>query len=175
MRVVLLVQDPADHERAVLAGVDGDLSGGPGQRPLHDLDAVALVLVLPFQLFERLGSAEQGNAAAWQDAFFDGSARGMQRVVDAVLALLDLDLGGAADADHCNAARELGKPFLQFLAIVVGGGLLDFGLDLANARLNVSLLTSAVDDRRRLLFDPHVLGAAEHADGHVLQLDAEIR
>src|SRR5476649_962419 len=34
-------------------------------------------------------------------------AGGMHRVIDAILALLHLDFGGAADADHRNAAGEL--------------------------------------------------------------------
>jgi hypothetical protein len=46
----------------------------------------------------------------------------MKRVVDAVLALLHLDLGRAADLDHGNAAGELGQPLLQLLAVIVGRG-----------------------------------------------------
>jgi hypothetical protein len=40
-----------------------------------------------------------------------------------------------ADADHRDAARELGQPLLQLLAVVVGGGFLDLRLDLADVRL----------------------------------------
>src|SRR6202023_2302532 len=58
------------------------------------------------------------------------SARGVEHVLDAVLLLLDLDLGAAADADHRDAAGELGKALLQLLAVVVGGGFLDLRLDL---------------------------------------------
>jgi hypothetical protein len=54
----------------------------------------------------------------------------MHCVVDAILLLLDLDLGGAAEADHCNAARELGETLLQFLLVVVGRRLIDQRLDL---------------------------------------------
>src|SRR5262249_16828661 len=82
--------------------------------------------------------------------------------------------GGAADADHRDAARELGKTLLEFLAIVVGGGFLDLRLDLANASLDVDLLAGAADDRGVLLLDHHLLGATEHAERHVLQLDAEV-
>ena len=71
------------------------------------------------------GGAQQRDAAARQDAFLDRGAGRMHRVVDAVLALPDLDLGRAADADHRHAAGELGEPLLQLLLVVVGGGLLD--------------------------------------------------
>ena len=98
----------------------------------------------------------------------------MHRVIDAILALLHLDLGGAADADHRNAAGELGQPLLQLLPVVVRGGLLDLRLDLRHARLDVGLLAGAVDDRGVFLVDHHLLGAAEHVDRDVLELDAEI-
>ena len=84
-------------------------------------------------LLERLGGAQQRDAAARQDAFLDRGAGRVHRVVDAILALLHLDLGRAADADHRDAARELGQPLLQLLAVVVGGGLLDLRLDLRDA------------------------------------------
>ena len=60
----------------------------------------------------------------------------MQRVIDAILALLNLDLAAAADADHHNAAGELRQPLLQLLTVVVGGGLLDLRPDLVAAALN---------------------------------------
>ena len=123
---------------------------------------------------ERLDGAQQRHAAARDDAFLDGRAGRVKRVVDAVLALLDLDLGGAADLDDGNAARELGKTLLQLLAVVVRGRLLDLRLDLLHARLDVGLLARAVDDRGVLLVDRHALGAAEHVERHVLELDAEV-
>src|SRR6202043_3929133 len=91
-----------------------------------------------------------------------------------ILALLDLALGGAADADHRDAAGELGKTFLQLLAVVVGGGLLDLRLDLGDAGLDVGLLAGAFDDRGVFLGDRYLFGLAEHAERDVLELDAEI-
>jgi hypothetical protein len=49
-------------------------------------------------LIQRLERAEQGDAAAGDDAFFNGSAGRVQRVVDAVLLFLHFDFGRAADA-----------------------------------------------------------------------------
>ena len=40
---------------------------------------------------ERLDGPQQSNAAAGNDAFFNGCAGCVQRVVDAVLAFLDFD------------------------------------------------------------------------------------
>ena len=80
----------------------------------------------------------------------------------------------AADLDHGDAAGELGQPLLQLLAVVVGGGVLDLLPDLGDARLDVGLLAGAVDDGRVVLGDDHLLGAAEHVERDVLELDAEI-
>ena len=109
-------------------------------------------------------SAQQRDAAAGDDAFFDGRAGRVQRVVDAVLLFLDFDFGRAADADHRNAAGELGETLLQLLLVVVRGGLLDLLLDLGDAALDLGLLAGAVDDGGVLLGDRHLLGAAEHVE-----------
>ena len=130
--------------------------------------------LLGADLLQGLAGTQQRDAAARQDAFLDRGAGGMHRVVDAILALLHLDLGRAADADHRNAAGELGQTLLQLLTVVVRGGLLDLRLDLRHARLDVGLLAGAVDDRGVFLVDHHLLGAAEHVQRDVLELDAEI-
>ena len=130
--------------------------------------------IVRLQGLDRLLGAQQGNAAARNDAFFDRSAGGVQRVVDAVLALLDFDLGRAADLDDGNAAGKLGQTLLQLLPVVVRGGLLDLRLDLGAAALDVGLLAGTVDDRGVLLVDADALGAAQHVERHVLELDAEV-
>ena len=151
--VVGVLHDLADDDRAVLTGVAGDLPRRSLQGAANDVDADLLVLVLDVEAVERLEAAQEGDAAAGQDAFLDGGARRVQRVVDAVLALLDLDLGGAADLDDGHAAGELGQALLQLLLVVVGGGLLDLRLDLLDARLDVGLLAGAVDDGGVVLVD----------------------
>src|SRR3989449_1519920 len=121
-----------------------------------------------------LGGTQQGDATARHDAFFNRRTGRMHRVIHAILALPYLDLGRAADADHRDATRELGQTLLQLLTVVVRGGLLDLRLDLGNAGVDVGLLAGAVDDRGVFLVDHHLLGAAEHLQGDVLELDAEI-
>src|SRR5262249_26410687 len=174
VRVLVLLHDLADHDRAVCARVDRDLARRGLQRLADDFDTVPLVLVFGTKTLEPVDSAQQCSPAARQDAFLDRGTGRVHRVIDAILALLHLDLGGPTDANYRNAARELGKPLLQLLAIVVGGCLLDLRLDLGNARLDVGFLACTVDDRRVLLVDHHLLGAAEHGDRDVLELDAEI-
>ncbi|MNL62146.1 hypothetical protein D3C87_1861430 [compost metagenome] len=86
----------------------------------------------------------------------------MKGVIDAVLLLFHLDFGGAADADDGDTAREFGETLLQLFAVIVGGGLLDLGADLGNTSVDLGLGANAVDDRRVLLLDRYLLGAAEH-------------
>src|SRR5215472_3381881 len=98
----------------------------------------------------------------------------MHRVIDAILTLLDLDLGRTADPDHRDTSGKLRQALLQLLAVVVGGGLLNLRLDLGNAAFDVLLLAGATDNRGVLLVDHHLLGAAQHVKLHALKLDAEI-
>ena len=62
----------------------------------------------------------QRHATTGDDALLDGRLRVANGVLDAVLALLELDLGGRADLDDRNAAGQLGQALLQLLAVVVG-------------------------------------------------------
>src|SRR5215216_3919083 len=172
--VLLLLEDLADDDGTVFACVDRDLASGPGKRLAHDLDAGLLVVVGGLDALELLGGAQQGDAAARHDAFFNRCTGRMHRVIHAILALLDFDFGRAADADHRDAAGELGQTLLQLLTVVVRGGFLDLRLDLGNAGLDVGLLAGAVDDGGVLLVDHHLLGATEHGERHVLHLDAEV-
>src|SRR5581483_8798789 len=107
------------------------------------------------------------------DTFLDGRTGSVERIIDAILAFLHLDLSGAADLDHRHAAGELGQPLLQLLLVVVGRRLLDLRFDLADAGLDVLLLAGAIDDGVVLGYGD-ALGFAEHGERDILELDAEI-
>src|SRR5207237_3223960 len=122
------------------------------------------------QSVERLGAAQPGPAAARYDAFFNGRTGRLHPVINAILALLDLSFGRAADADHRDAARELGQTLLQLLTVIVRGGFLDLRLDLIDASFDVGLLAGAADDRGVFLVDHYLLGTTEHVERDVLEL-----
>src|SRR5215203_7563303 len=107
------------------------------------------------------------------DTFLDCRTGGVKSVLDAVLLLLHLDFRRTADADDRHAARELRQTFLEFLTVVVRGGLLDLRLDLGDAALDIVALAGTVDDRGVLLLDAHALRTPEHLERDVLELDAE--
>src|SRR5204863_346173 len=73
-----------------------------------------------------------------------------------------------------DAARELREPLLELLAVVVARRRVDRALDLRDARLDLLRLARALDDRRVLLLDDHLLRAAEVGELHRLELDAEV-
>ena len=116
----------------------------------------------------------QGGAATGDDAFLDGRADGADRVLDAVLLLLELDLGGRADLDDGDAAGQLGEALLELLAVPVGVGVLDLRLDLRDAALHVVLGAGAIDDGRVVLGDDDALGLAEQVERGVLELEADV-
>jgi hypothetical protein len=98
----------------------------------------------------------------------------VESVVDAVLALLDLDLGGTADLDHGNAAGKLGETLLELLTIILAVGVLDHAADRLDPALDRAGFAGAVDNGGVVLVDGDALGLAEHADRDGLELDAEI-
>jgi hypothetical protein len=89
--------------------------------------------------------ADQRDATTGTMPFFDRGTGRVQRVFDAGLLLLHLDLGGSTDLDHGDTAGQLGQTLLQLLAVVVGGGVLDLGADL----LTRPLMSAARNRRRR--------------------------
>ena len=123
---------------------------------------------------EGLLRADEGHAAAGDDAFFHGRTGRVQSVFDAGLLFLHLSLGRGADIDDGDAAGELGEALLELLAVVIGGGFFDLAADLGDAALDVGLLAAAFDDGGVLLVDGDALGAAEVFEGDVLELDAEV-
>ena len=85
-----------------------------------------------------------------------------------------LHLGCGADLENGNAARQLGKTLLQLLAVVIGIGVLDLGLDLRDATLEVILASSATDDGGLVLGDDDLLGLAEQRQIDVFELETDL-
>src|ERR1700751_1247135 len=63
--VLVLFQDLADDDRAILAGIDRDLAGWPGQRLAHDLDAGLLVVVFGADALASQRSRRSRSWARW--------------------------------------------------------------------------------------------------------------
>src|SRR5205807_9419362 len=126
-------------------------------------------------LVERgLRGREQRDATTREDTLLDCSLRVTDSVLDAVLALLELHLGGSADLDDRNTAGQLGQALLQLLAVVVAVALLDLVLDLVDATGDLVGVTGTLDDRRLVLGDDDLAGATEQVERGVLELEADL-
>src|ERR1700730_10563304 len=145
---LVFVGQPPDDDRAFDPGILRDLPHRRLDRLADDVDADLLVVVGGVEAGQDLAGKKQRHAAAGHDTFLDRSLGRVHGVVDAVFALLDLDLAAAADADYRNATRQLGQTLFQLLAVIIGGSILDLRPDLASAGDDVVLAAGAVDDRR---------------------------
>ncbi len=133
-----------------------------------------LLVAFQLELVERRDRLEERRAAAGDEAFLDGRAGRREGILDAVLLLLELDLGGRADLDHGDAAGQLGEALLELLAVVVGGRVLDLGLDLGHPGLDLVGLAGAVDDRRVVLGGDDAAGLAEVLEGDRVELAPDL-
>ena len=159
-----------DDEGALLAAILGDGEGRHAQRLAHDVDADALVLVAHRERVERLQAPEQRHAATGHDALLDGGASRAQRIGDAVLLLVDLDLAAAADLDDGDALAQLGQTLLQLLLLVLGRRLGYLVLDLLHAHLDLLGLALAAHHERVVLGHLDLADLAEVAELDLLEL-----
>src|SRR5665213_741980 len=168
--------DTVHFDAALEAGVLRDLAERLFERAADDVDADLLIGVgrVFGELFDGLDRVHQRAAAARDHAFLHRRAGRAQRVLDAMLFLFELGLGGRADLDHGDAAAELGQTLLELLAIEIAVGLLDLPLDHLDAALDRVLLALAVDDRRLFLGDLDGLGGAEQIRRDLVELEPEL-
>ncbi len=78
-----------------------------------------------------IARTDQGDTTAADDALFDRGLGGGDRILDAVLLLLEFHFGCGADLQNSDTSAQLGQALLELLAIVVGVGVLDLGSYLA--------------------------------------------
>src|SRR6266545_2554199 len=142
--MVALYTNVPDDDRALMARVLGDELGRLGQGVTDDPGAGGLVAG-EIQLVERALGPDQRDPTSGDDALLDRGPGGRQGVLDAVLLLLQLDLGGRADLHHGHATGQLRQALLQLLAVPVGVRLLDLRLDLRDTTLHVLLLATALE------------------------------
>ena len=136
-----------------MPGILGNLAKRGLDRLADDVDTARLVVIDALHAFEHLGRIEKCRTATGNDAFFDGCAGCVQRIVDAVLAFLDFDFRSTTDLDDRNAAGELGKTLLELFLVIVAGGVLDLLADRFGAALDRIAVTQTVDDRGVVLVD----------------------
>src|SRR5690606_38276600 len=117
---------------------------------------------------------DEGHTTSGDDALLNGSLRVANGVFDAVLALLELHLGGGSGLDDGNTTGQLGQALLQLLAVVVAVGVLDLGADLGHATGDGVSLACTLDNGGLVLGDDNLAGASEQVEGGVLELESDL-
>src|SRR5579884_3761570 len=168
-----LAPDHLDHDRAVNPRVLRDLPQRVLERMRDDVRPVAGLLV-ELQLLDRRRRLEVDHPATGHDALLRRRARGRQRILDARLAVLHLDLRRRPDPDHRHTAGELRQPLLELLAVVVRGRLLDLDADLVLAALDLLRVAPPLDDGGLVLVGHHAARAAQVAELRLIQLLAQL-
>src|SRR5699024_2952996 len=113
------------------------------------------------------------HATAGDDALLHGSLRIPDGVLDAVLALLELHLGGGTRPDDGHTTGELGQALLELFAVVVGVGVLDLGADLGHATGDGVGFAGTLDDGGLVLGHHDLAGGAQDLEAHAVQLQAD--
>src|SRR5690606_33787452 len=166
--------DLLHHDPTLETRVLRDLLERPLDGHRDDVGAGHLVALALEALEPGLGRLAQGHATTGDDALLDGGLGVTHRVLDAVLALLELDLGGSAGLDDGDATGQLGQPLLQLLAVVVGVAVLDLRADLVDPALDLVRVAGTLDDGGLVLGDDDLAGLAEQGEVGVLQLEADV-
>jgi hypothetical protein len=159
---------PAFSAICVSGRLDGDLAR---------CDAPVASSPLEASVVERLAAALQQGARRRRRRCPPRRPRWrrVSGVFDAVLLLLQLDLGRGADLDDGNAAGQLGQALLELLAVVVGVGVVDLGAGSGSTRPSICVVVAgAVDDRGVVLGRRRRFGAAEQVEAGVLELQADL-
>jgi chaperonin GroEL len=133
-----------------------------GAGSASDIQGRIKAIKAQIEFLERLRARlDQRDATTGDDPLFDGRLGVAHRVLDAVLALLELDLGRRSGLDHRNAAGQLGQPLLQLLAVVVGVRVFDLDADLVDPALDLLRIAGALDDGGLVLGDDDLAGATQ--------------
>ena len=98
----------------------------------------------------------------------------MHGIVHPRLLFLELDFGRGADFDDGYAAGQLRQPLLQFLAIVIRGGLRYLRADQLDTALDLGFLAGPADERGVVLVDRDPAASPELVELNILELLTEI-
>src|SRR5258706_4606954 len=163
-----------DDDSAILSCVRGNLAHWGLEGTAQNTNACVLVIVIQLQVIQGAERVEQSHTTAGNNPFFNGSTGCAQRILDAVLLFLEFDFGCSADADHSDAAGQLGKTLLQLFAIIVAGAVIDLDLDFLDAALDRLLIACAVNNGGVVLGADDLTSTAQVIERNAFQLTTNI-
>src|SRR5262249_2151460 len=147
------------------------------QRPIeYLLDDFRAQCFVAFQtvLVERLFAAEQRDAAARHNTFFQGCFGGCLSVFKQVLPLFHFSFGRGAAVNLGHAAGQLGQAFLQFFTIVVAVGVFNFVTNLFHTPFDGVFLAGAIDNGGVFAVDDDLLGATQIGQLDRIELNTQV-
>ncbi len=90
---IIFAQQVARNDGTIMTSVGRDLADGGSDRLADDVHTTGLVIIRALQAFKRLGCIKKRCATTGDNAFFNSSARGVKRVINAVLPLFHFNFG----------------------------------------------------------------------------------
>ena len=172
--LALQLADAIDDDRAVDAGVVGDRPQRLVEDVLDDLRA-GLLVAFELELVDGLLAAEQSDAAAGDDALFQGRLHGVTWRLRAAHLRSFISVSVAAPQliwatpPASLASRSCSFSRSYSLSVTV-----DFVANLLGPAVDCLLLAGAADDRRVFGGDRDLLGPAEVGELDAFELDAEV-
>lgn len=114
-----------------------------------------MVEVFSLKSLQALGSVKKGRAATNDDTFLRSSSSGTESVLDAILELTDLNLGGTTNLNNGNTTSKSSRALLKLLLIVVASCVLHGRLNGVNTLLDIFGGTSTTHKDAVILGDEH--------------------
>jgi hypothetical protein len=130
---------------------------------LYDANANVLVEVSALKRIKPFGGEEEGRSSTNDDALIGSGSGGTESILDSILELTNLNLGGTADLDDGDSTSKSSSSLLELLLVVLASGVLHLAVDSLDTIIDICLLARATHDNGVVLGDDNLLGRAEHA------------
>src|ERR1019366_10763677 len=174
-KISLAGQHARNDYAAVHGGIFRDLTSRRFERPFQNLNA-GLLVAFAGGLFpaDGFGPPQKGETAARHNSLGDRRLGGADSVVQRFLPGFHFRFRGSPNADHRDAARQLGEAFFEFLAVIIAGRLFDFTANLLKPSFDPGTVAHATDQRRILLINYDPCSMSKLLECHVLKLQPQL-
>ena len=132
------------------------------------------LISLELEFIERSCTAKQSNATTRNNSFFDGGSCCSQRIIDEIFAFLHFRFGVGTNTNLSNSTSQLCQSFLKFFAIVLAICFRDFLSNHRHTTVNISLLTSPLNDSRVLGINTNFFSYTKISELDTFELDAQV-
>src|SRR6218665_3123979 len=168
------LRNPVGNNTRLEARVESDLLERSFDGNLDDIRTRCLISGELEPLECNRTGLDECNTATRNNSLFHGRLRVTNSVLNAVLPLLELDLGRSTRLDDGNSTGKLCESFLQLLTVVVGVGVLDLSADLCHPPRDLLRVTSSLDDGRLVFGNDNLASLTKQVKRRVLELESDL-